>query len=332
MNRKSTKTVLVTGGAGYIGSHACKALSEAGYTPVVYDNLSRGHRDAVKWGPFEQGDILDRERLTGVLKRHRPCGVLHFAAFAYVGESTSEPSMYYRNNVVGMHTLLEAMREAGTQRLVFSSSCATYGIPETVPIPVEHPQRPINPYGQTKLICEKMIKDYAPAYGLRYAILRYFNAAGADPDGELGERHDPETHLIPLAIHAAVKRKPMLKVFGDDYPTEDGTCVRDYVHVSDLAAAHVRALEHLRGQRESVTVNLGTGTGYSIMEVLKTIKRVLGRNVPYEIVSRREGDPPELVASVTRVDGESWLVPEHSGIEKIVKTASVKAGNAQSIG
>jgi len=289
-------SVLVTGGAGYIGSHACKALSQAGYTPVAYDNLVYGHREAVKWGPLVVGDTADRRALDAVFAEHRPIAVMHFAAYAYVGESVTDPAKYYTNNIGGSLNLLEAMRAAGCEALVFSSTCATYGEPKVMPIGEDHPQAPVNPYGRTKLLIEQAMQDYGRAYGLRSAALRYFNASGADPDGELGERHDPETHLIPRTLMAAAGQIERLDLFGDDYATPDGTCVRDYVHVTDLARAHVLALEHLLDRGESLALNLGTGRGTSVREVLAAVERVSGRSVPVRVLPRRAGDPPMLYA------------------------------------
>lgn len=252
----SAKHILVTGGAGYIGSHACKALALAGYTPVAYDNLVYGHESAVKWGPFEKGDISDRKRLDQVIEKHRPAAVMHFAAYAYVGESVDDPGKYYRNNVVGTLTLLEAMRDHSIDQFVFSSTCATYGVPQQMPIAEDHTQQPINPYGASKLMVEQMLRDFGVAHGLRAISLRYFNAAGADPDAEIGEDHDPETHLIPLVLDAAAGRRESIAVFGDDYATPDGTCIRDYIHVTDLASAHVLALQALESGAESNAYNL----------------------------------------------------------------------------
>ncbi len=253
------RTVLVTGGAGYVGSHACKALAAAGYRPVVLDDLSRGHAAAVQWGPLEVGSIADRACLDSVLERHRPGAVLHFAAFAYVGESMSEPLAYYRNNVGGTVTLLEAMRDHGVGRLVFSSTCATYGVPRELPIPESHPQEPINPYGRSKLMVERILADVDAAHGLRSIALRYFNAAGADPDGAIGEQHEPETHLVPLVLEAAAGRRECVTIHGTDYDTPDGTCLRDYIHVTDLAEAHVLALHALERGAGSTAYNLGNG-------------------------------------------------------------------------
>ncbi|MDF1594332.1 MAG: UDP-glucose 4-epimerase GalE, partial [Desulfobacterales bacterium] len=271
--------VLVTGGAGYIGSHACKALAKAGYTPVTYDNLIYGHTWAVKWGPFEKGDILDRQRLDAVIEKYKPDAVMHFAAFAYVGESVENPGKYYRNNVVGSLTILEAMRDHGIRNIVFSSTCAVYGNPETVPIPEDHSTKPINPYGVSKFTVERMLEDFSNIHDMGYVSLRYFNAAGADPDAEIGEDHDPETHLIPLVLDAAAGRSENVKIFGTDYDTPDGTCIRDYVHVSDLADAHVLALEYLKETGKSDSFNLGNGNGFSVREVIETAREIAGKNI-----------------------------------------------------
>ncbi len=316
-----SETILVTGGAGYVGAHACKALSQAGYRPVVYDNLVYGHEAAVRWGPFEQGDIADRARLDAVFERHQPAAVMHFAAFAYVGESVTDPGKYYRNNVCGTLTLLEAMLAHGVDKLVFSSTCATYGEPETVPITESEPQSPINPYGKSKLMVEQVLADFEAAHGLRSASLRYFNAAGASPDGEIGECHDPETHLIPLALDAAAGRGPELTLFGDDYPTPDGTCIRDYIHVGDLAEAHVRALGHLQEGKPTRAFNLGTGLGVSVREILGAVERVTGKAVPLRVGPRRPGDPPVLVADASRAQSELGWTTRLSDIDTIVETA-----------
>jgi UDP-glucose-4-epimerase len=314
--------VLVTGGAGYIGSHCCKALSRAGMVPVVYDNLSRGHADAVRWGPLVKGDMRDGDRLAQVLKEERIDAVIHFAAFAYVGESVQEPQMYYDNNVGGMIALLGAMQREGVKTLVFSSSCATYGVPDRVPIDETMAQAPINPYGRSKLICEWMMEDAASAWGLNYAALRYFNAAGSDPEFELSERHDPETHLIPLALMAAQGTGAPLQVFGTDYPTPDGTCVRDYIHVSDLARAHVLALDALRGGAGPLKLNLGTGTGTSVQEILDAVERVTGHAVPHQNSPRRAGDPPELVANPGHAREVLGFDARWSNIDEIVGHAA----------
>lgn len=318
----SLPAILVTGGAGYIGSHTCKALAAEGYAPVVLDNLVVGHRDAVRWGPCIEGDVLDTATVADAIKTHRVEAVIHFAAFAYVGESVLEPAKYYRNNVAGTLSLLDACRGERVDKVVFSSSCATYGIPDSLPITESAPQRPINPYGRTKFIVEQVLADYANAYGSRYAALRYFNAAGADPDGELGERHDPETHLIPLAILAAAGRREALEVFGDDYDTPDGTCIRDYVHVTDLARAHVLALRHLLDGGDSLAVNLGSGNGTSIREVIAAVERVTGRKVPHTIRPRRPGDPPALYADPQLAREKLGFATELSDIDTIVQTAA----------
>lgn len=312
--------VVVTGGAGYIGSHACKALRAAGWEPVVYDNLVYGHREAVKWGPFEQGNILDEARLAEVFAAYQPVAVMHFAAFAYVGESVTEPEKYYRNNVEGTAALLRAMRKADISRLIFSSSCATYGMAETIPISEAQLQSPINPYGRTKLIGEQIARDYAHAYGFDCIALRYFNAAGADIDGEIGEDHDPETHLIPLVLQAAAGIRPAITVFGDDYDTPDGTCIRDYIHVEDLADAHVRAIERLiPGQ--GMTYNVGTGSGFSVREVIDACRRVTGHPIAVVERPRRAGDPPALVASSDAIRRDLGWSPRFTTVEPIVASA-----------
>jgi UDP-arabinose 4-epimerase len=318
--------VLVTGGAGYIGSHACKVLAQAGYTPVTVDNLVYGHEWAVRFGPFERADVLDRAALDRVFARYRPSAVMHFAAFAYVGESVADPGKYYRNNVAGTLTLLEAMRDHGCGRLVFSSSCAVYGLPRILPLAEDHPQAPVSPYGASKAVSERMIEDFGQAHGLRSVCLRYFNAAGADPGGDLGEDHDPETHLIPLAVEAALGRRPPLQVFGGDYPTPDGTAVRDYVHVLDLAQAHVAALRHLEAGGEPgpglmSAFNLGLGQGASVAEVLAAVKAVSGRAVPHTLAPRRAGDPPMLVAEAGLAGRVLGWRPRYTDIREIIRTA-----------
>nr|WP_153319172.1 UDP-glucose 4-epimerase GalE [Sinorhizobium medicae] len=289
--------ILVVGGAGYIGSHTCLQLAAKGYQPVVYDNLSNGHEEFVKWGVLEKGDIRDRQRLDEVLARHKPRAILHFAAMIEVGESVKDPAAFYDNNVVGTLTLLSAALAAGIDAFVFSSTCATYGLPDSVPMNETHKQAPINPYGRTKWICEQALKDYDHYKGLRSVILRYFNAAGADFEGRIGEWHEPETHAIPLAIDAALGRREGFKVFGTDYDTRDGTCVRDYIHVLDLADAHVRAVDYLLEGGESVALNLGTGTGTTVKELLNAIEDVAGRSFNIGYAERREGDSTTLVAN-----------------------------------
>ncbi|MDP9035526.1 MAG: UDP-glucose 4-epimerase GalE [Myxococcota bacterium] len=313
-------SVLIVGGAGYIGSQTAKRVARAGLRPVVLDNLVYGHPWAVKWGPLVEGDLADSALVARVLREHEVTSVIHFAAYAYVGESVTNPRKYFRNNVVNTLNLLDAMVDAGIKNVVFSSTCATYGEPREVPIAESHPQHPVNPYGESKLAVEKILHWYAGAYGLRYAALRYFNAAGADPEGELGENHDPETHLIPLAIDAALGRG-RLSIFGTDYPTADGTAVRDYIHVADLADAHWLALSHLDGAGDNLRLNLGTGTGQSVRQVVAAVEKIIGRKVAVQEVGRRAGDPPALVADAreaTRVLG--WR-PHYPELETIVEHA-----------
>lgn len=313
--------VLVTGGAGYVGSHACKALAAAGHEPIVLDNLTHGHDWAVRWGPLVRGDIADRHCLDTVMLDWRPEAVMHFAAFAYVGESVGNPGRYYRNNVAGTLSLLEAMRDHGVNRIVFSSTCATYGNPQVVPIPESHAQQPINPYGAGKLMVERMLEDFAAAHGFRARSLRYFNAAGADPDGEIGERHEPETHLIPLALQAAETSQP-LTIHGDDYDTPDGTCIRDYVHVRDLADAHALVLQSLESAGPGFDAyNLGTGRGHSVFEVIAAAGRTVGRSVATTIGPRRPGDPPVLVGDAARIRRELAWEPRYSDLETMLGTA-----------
>lgn len=314
-------TVLVTGGAGYIGSHACKSLAKAGYLPVTYDSLVYGHEWAVKWGPFERGDVLDRARVDQAISQHRPQAVMHFAALAYVGESVKDPGKYYRNNVVGSLTLLEAARDHGIGQYVFSSTCATYGIPDKQPICEESQQRPISPYGASKLAVERMLSDFGTAHGIRSIALRYFNAAGADPDCEIGEDHDPETHLIPLVLDAALGRRPNVTIFGTDYDTPDGTCLRDYIHVTDLANAHVKALQALDGGAPSDVFNLGNGQGFSVRAVVDAVERVTGLQVPLKLGDRRAGDPAVLISNAAKArDALGWQ-PRLADLDEIIRTA-----------
>lgn len=317
-----SRVVLVTGGAGFIGSHTCKRLAQQGFVPVVYDNLSTGHRANVKWGPLVEGDLSDTERLQTTIRTYAPECVIHFAASAYVGESVEDPGKYYRNNVAASISLLEACRVAGPARIVFSSSCATYGVPQQLPITEDTVQSPINPYGRTKLMIELMLGDYARAYGLRSVALRYFNAAGADPEGQLTERHDPETHLIPRALMAAAGRIDRLDIFGDDYATPDGTCIRDYIHVTDLADAHVAAVNYLRDGGEVLKANLGSGHGTSIREVLDAIDRVTRRQVPVQMLPRRPGDPPVLYADTNWARQKLGFRAAYSDIDTIIRTAA----------
>jgi len=313
--------VLITGGAGYIGSHTAKLLAASGHTPIVFDDFTQGHDWAVKWGPLERGSLADQGRLREVFAAHKVEAVVHFAASALVGESMSQPTKYFRNNTVATLNLLDAMREAGVATIVFSSTCATYGDPVRVPIDETHPQTPVNPYGESKLMVEKILRWYGSAYGLKWIALRYFNAAGADPAGEIGEDHDPETHLVPLVIGAALGTRPPVKVFGTDYPTPDGSAVRDYVHVMDLADAHRRALEGLDNGTASQAINLGTGQGHSVRSVIETVNRVGGKKVPFEEASRRAGDPPELVAAPGRArDVLGWSC-RYAALEVIVEHA-----------
>ncbi len=315
------KHILVTGGAGYIGSHACKALAKAGYTPVTYDNLIYGHEWAVQWGPLVIGDIADPDHLRHTIQQYNPEAVMHFAAYAYVGESVQDPAKYYINNVSGTLQLLDVMREQTIHHLIFSSSCATYGTPSQLPITEDHDQNPINPYGRSKWMIETVLADYAKAYGLRSISLRYFNAAGADPDGLIGESHEPETHLIPLVLEAASGKRPYVTIYGDDYDTPDGTCIRDYIHVEDLANAHVLALEALQQGKVSKAYNLGNGNGFSIKEIIQSVERVTGLNVPVKMGPRREGDPASLIGSAETIKQELGWNPRFIVLDDIIKTA-----------
>ncbi|TAN55387.1 MAG: UDP-glucose 4-epimerase GalE [Magnetospirillum sp.] len=313
--------VLVTGGAGYIGSHACKALAAHGFTPVTYDSLIHGHREVVKWGPLEVGDVGDADLLQAVVRRWKPEAVMHFAGLIAVGESVREPAAYYRANVAASITLLDVMRYAGITSIVFSSSAAVYGAPERLPVAEDAPLLPTSPYGRSKLMVEQMLADHAAAYGLKWAALRYFNACGADPGGETGEDHQPETHLIPRALMAAAGDIPYLDLFGTDYPTEDGTCVRDYVHVSDLAEMHVAALAHLSAGRRSGAFNLGTGRGWSNRQIIAAVERVTRGRVALKLAGRRPGDPPVLVADPRRAEAELRVSARHTDLDAIVESA-----------
>jgi UDP-glucose 4-epimerase len=314
------ENILVAGGAGYIGSHTCLDLFNKGFRPVVYDNLSNGHAEFVKWGPLETGDIRDRSRLDDVLQKYKPQAIIHFAAAIEVGESVRDPGAYYDNNVAGTITLLRAAQAAGIDKIVFSSTCATYGIPSSIPMNEAHAQSPLNPYGRSKLIIEQILQDLDRHQGFRSCILRYFNAAGADPDGRIGEWHSPETHAIPIAMDAAMGRRPHFQVLGTDYDTRDGSCIRDFVHVLDLADAHTRAIEHLLNNGKSQALNLGTGHGTTVKELLETVRNVAGRNFDVKYGPRREGDSPALVADnalAKRVIGWS---PRHD-LRSIIDTA-----------
>ncbi|MDR1777324.1 MAG: UDP-glucose 4-epimerase GalE [Desulfovibrio sp.] len=315
------KTILVVGGAGYIGSHVSLAAHERGYDVVVYDNLVYGHRSAVQWGEFVLGDMADADQLRLVFRHYRPQAVMHFAAYAYVGESVSDPEKYYLNNVAATLNLLRVMREAGCRHIIFSSTCATYGVPLGNPINEDHPQSPVNPYGRSKLMVETVLADYAAAYDLRYVNLRYFNAAGADPRGRIGEDHNPETHLIPLVLDAAAGRRPGVSIFGTDYDTPDGTCVRDYIHVNDLAQAHLLALEYLLDGGRSAGFNLGNGRGYSVREVIACAAAVTGRKIAVSEAPRRAGDPPALVGGTALAEKTLGWRPALPRLEDIVGTA-----------
>ena len=312
--------ILVTGGAGYVGSHAAKALRRAGYDVVIYDDLSAGHRAAALGNPLVEGDIHDVARLRETLRAHRVDAVMHFAAWALVGDSVRDPRGYYWNNVTGTLAVLEAMVAESVDRFVFSSTAAIFGEPEATPITEEHPARPINPYGETKLAVERALPHFERAHGIRSVSLRYFNAAGADPDGELGEDHDPESHLIPRVI-AAARGGPPVEVYGDDYPTPDGTCLRDYVHVSDLADAHVRALRALEAGSATTAYNLGSGRSVSVRDVMVAVERVSGRRVPSRSGPRRAGDPAVLLASSGKIARELGWRPALGDLETIVATA-----------
>lgn len=313
--------ILVTGGAGYIGSHTCKALHAAGHRPVVVDNLSNGHRDAVRWGPFEEGDIRDAGRIEKIFEIHRPSAVVHFAGLIEVSHSMTDPQSFWDNNLEGTRALLSVMGNAGVSKIVFSSTAAVYGTTDTVPISESAPTNPVNPYGETKLAVEKILAEHAAEKDLRYVALRYFNAAGADPDGELGERHDPETHLVPLVLQVASGQRKDIQVFGNDYPTPDGTAVRDYVHVCDLASAHVDALNHLEKDPTPLVANLGTGTGYSVREIIDACRKITGHPIPHFDAPRRTGDPSQLVAAPDRVQKALGWEAHQSDLETIIQTA-----------
>lgn len=312
--------ILGVGGAGYIGSHTCIELARKGFTPVVYDNLGNGHAEFVKWGPFEKGDVRDRERLDAAFEKHRPAAVIHFAGLIEVGASVRNPLVFYENNVAGTLTLLSAAKAAGVDKLVFSSTCATYGLPQAIPMDELHPQKPINPYGQSKLIVERILQDLDVHEEFRSVSLRYFNAAGADPLGRVGERHSPETHAIPLAIEAALGKRAAFRVFGRDYDTRDGTCVRDFIHVMDLADAHTRAVQYLLGGGASAAFNLGTGDGTTVKELLLAVQVLAGWRFPVEYVGRRAGDSPVLVANNDNARSVLGWEPSY-GLAEIVETA-----------
>lgn len=316
----SMSNILVCGGAGYIGAHMAKRLAAAGHKPTVYDNLCTGHREAVRWGELIEGDMLDTESLRRAFQGRRFDAVMHFCAFSLVGDSVKDPQAYYRNNVGGSLNLLGAMREAGVDKLVFSSTAAVYGMPEQSPIDESQPVRPISPYGWSKMMVERMLMDAASAYGLRSVSLRYFNAAGADPSGEIGESHHPETHLIPNVLKAALAGGTV-DIFGDDYPTPDGTCVRDYVHINDLAAGHMLALEHMDKHPGSHRYNLGSDTGFSVKQVVEAARRITGKSIVTQVGPRRAGDPPTLVASSAAARRELGWKPVYGDVDSIIETA-----------
>ena len=313
--------ILVTGGAGYIGSHVNKQLHLQGYETLIYDNLIYGHRESVKWGMLEIGDLADEKRLEEVFTKYPIDAVMHFAAFAYVGESVREPAKYYKNNICNTIHLLEAMRRHQVHIIVFSSSCASYGVPAQLPITEGMQQCPVSPYGRTKWMAEQILEDYRQAYELSYSCLRYFNAAGADPDGELGESHMPETHLIPLVLEAAAGMRESVSIYGTDYPTPDGTCIRDYIHVQDLADAHIRALEYLMSGGESVCLNLGSGKGWSVAQVIDTVRQVTGRDFIVKKEAARAGDPPALVGSAELAGKVLGWQPRYGDLQVIVEHA-----------
>jgi len=313
--------ILIVGGAGYIGSHTNKLLSKRGYKTVVFDNLVYGHREFAKWGDFVLGDLANKDQIRACFKKYQMEAVMHFSAFAYVNESVIDPAKYYRNNVANTLNLLDIMRELGVSKFIFSSSCATYGYPREIPISENHPQSPINPYGKTKLMVEDILKDYDRAYGIKFINLRYFNAAGADPEGEIGEWHDPETHLIPLTIYAALGRKESIKIYGTDYPTQDGTCIRDYIHVFDLADAHIKGLEYLKEKKESDSFNLGNDRGHSVREVVDMVRHIAGKNFKVVERERREGDLPVLISDSKKAKEILGWTSWYDSLETIVETA-----------
>ena len=317
----TVKRVLITGGAGYIGSHAAKVLRQAGREPVVFDDLSCGHAHAVRWGPLVEGDIRNADALRAAIRQYRPDAVMNFAARIEVGEGEKNPAHFYDNNVAGMLNLVRVMLEEDVNSLVFSSTCAIYGDPERLPLTEDLPKRPVSVYGRSKWMAEQMLEDISRAHGLRFAALRYFNAAGADPDGEIGEEHDPETHLIPNAIKAAMGMGGPMKLFGNDYPTPDGTCIRDFIHVTDLAEAHLLAADRLHGGSGNLQLNLGTGEGRTVLEVLKSIEKATGRAVPHTISPRRPGDAVALYSDASKVKSTLGWTPKLSDIDTIVSTA-----------
>lgn len=323
MNLKhvNTKYILVVGGAGYIGSQVCKSLSKKGYTPITFDNLSTGHHWAIKWGPFEHGCMSDHQKLSGILYKYDPLAIIHLAGYTNVRESSANPAKYYLNNVSGTIALLESIRNYAPIPVLFSSTCAVYDSRAEVSIQENAPLNPINPYGSSKLIIEKILEDFSNAYGTPYVSLRYFNAGGADPDGEIGEHHTPETHLIPLAIHTALGRLPALPIYGKDFSTEDGFAVRDYIHVLDLASAHIKALEYIVETNQNAIFNLGSGKGHSVLQVVNMVEKISGKKIPLKYLSRQLGDPSSLIANIETSEKTLQWRPSYSDLESIIKTA-----------
>ena len=313
--------ILVTGGGGYIGSHCCKELYNKGYNPITFDNLVYGHRENVKWGDFYKGDIGNEQDLEPFFEEYKIEAVIHFAAYAYVGESIVDPGKYYTNNLKNTITLLHHLLKKNIKYFIFSSTCATYGNPKKIPLDESHPLFPINPYGRSKRMIEEILQDFNRAYGLKFVSLRYFNAAGADPDSDTGENHDPETHLIPLALDVAVGKSEAIQVYGTDYNTKDGSCIRDYIHVSDLASAHVLALESMLEGKPGGFFNLGTGHGHSVLEVIEQASKISGKEIPYIVTDRRPGDPPILIASNKKAVNELGWKPKYKDLEDIIHTA-----------
>lgn len=313
--------ILIVGGAGYIGSHANKLLNKTGHQTIVFDNLSYGHREFLKWGAFVLGDLSNKEQIQLCFDRYSIDAVMHFSGFTYVADSVADPARYYQNNVVNTINLLDIMRDFGVKYFIFSSTCATYGLPLEVPITERHPQNPINPYGKSKLMVEEILKDYESAYGTKYVNLRYFNAAGADPDGEVGEWHEPETHLIPLVLDVALSKRQEVKIFGTDYETPDGTCIRDYIHVTDLAKAHILALEYLLNDGLSDSFNLGNGNGFSVKEVIEIARQIVGEDIKAVASNRRYGDPPALVGSAEKAKEVLKWKPQFDELKIIIETA-----------
>ncbi len=313
--------ILITGGAGYVGSHTNKLLCQHGYKTIVFDNLIYGHHEFVKWGNFFLGDLANKEQLRSCFRTYSIEAVMHFSGYAYVGESVVDPSKYYHNNVANTLNLLDVMREFDVKHCIFSSSCVTYGVPLAIPLTEDHLQHPINPYGKTKLMVEQILRDFDSAYGLSHVNLRYFNAAGADPDGEIGEKHDPETHLIPLVLYAAQGKREDVKILGTDYNTPDGTCIRDYIHVTDLADAHLRGLQYLMNGGKSDSFNLGNGKGFSVREVIETAKRVTGKGIKAISSERRAGDPPVLIGSSDKAKQILNWKPNYTDLSTIIETA-----------